>query len=117
MPPDWRANEDSIIFRHQGGFRQVGDLGAQVLISFFFDAVAVVVRVGIVGFGGSAPVSFAICSATALVLPVTEKYTTSGFPEGRFFSSFASLQEPGKTSVDINNEVNSQVFIYFYCGN
>ena len=107
MPPDWRANEDSIIFRHQGGFRQVGDLGAQVLISFFFDAVAVVVRVGIVGF--------AICSATALVLPVTEKYTTSGFPEGRFFSSFASLQEPGKTSVDINNEVNSQVFIYFYC--
>ena len=39
----------------------------------------------------------AICSATALVLPVTEKYTTSGFPEGRFFSSFASLQEPGKT--------------------
>ena len=21
MPPDWRANEDSIIFRHQGGFR------------------------------------------------------------------------------------------------
>ena len=56
MPPDWRADEDSIIFPHQGGFRQVGDLWAQVLISFFFDTVAVAVRVGIVGLGGFNPV-------------------------------------------------------------
>ena len=56
MPTDWRADEDSIIFPHQGGFRQVGDLWAQVLISFFFDTVAVAVRVGIVGLGGFNPV-------------------------------------------------------------